>query len=471
MSDLTASRPATRIRTRAIAPQNKVIPPEPARQAARPFGTYVDPRSLVRSRQRLRNPNKSQQEHLQRNLRRFGCVLPVLVDDQRCIISGHSLVEAAIAIGLERVPIVEVGGLSEAEVAAFRISLHKFEEQSEWDENALRAEFTAIADFDVDLLTFTGFSTQEIDVVLEPDVKSADKPNPDDTLPPPLLKGVSRSGDIWCFDKGHRLACGNVRDPVIYDKLMGSVRARLVISDPPFNVPVKGHVSGRPGAREFAEASGEMSQVQFSAFLLEAFRLLAAHALDGSLALFFIDWRHIDEMLAAGRQVYSELKNVIVWTKTNAGMGSLWRSQHELVFAWKLGDAPHVNNVELGRHGRWRSNVWSYPGANSFGRTRDKELADHVTPKNVSMVKDAILDVTVRGDVVLDCFCGAGTTLVAAHRARRIGMGIEIDSVYVDAAVLRMEKVTGQPARHAETGLTFAETAAARNDALPDADA
>ena len=470
MSDINASLPVTRIRKRSVQLQSEHAAPPPA-QARRPFGTYVDPKSLIISRTRLRKPKRAQQENLQRNMRRFGCVLPVLVDANGRIISGHSLVEAALAIGLQEISIVLIEGLEEAEIAALRVSLHKIEERSEWDEGALRDAFTAIADFDVDLLTFTAFSTQEIDVILEPEAKPADKPNPDDALPPPLPKTVSRPGDIWCFDKGHRLACGDAGDASVYDRLMGGVRARLVLADAPFNVPVVGHVSGRPGAREFAEASGEMSPEQFTTFLLDAFRLVAVHALDGSLHLFFMDWRHIDEMMTAGRQVYSELKNLIVWTKTNAGMGSLWRSQHELVFAWKLGTASHVNNVELDRHGRWRSNVWSYPGANSFGRTRDKQLADHVTPKNVAMIKDAILDVTTRGDVVLDCFCGAGTTLVAAHRARRIGMGIEIDPVYVDASVLRMEAVTGQPARHTETGLTFAEMMAARNDAQPGADA
>ena len=400
-------------------------------------------------------------------------MLPVIIDARKRIVSGHAVVKAAIEIGLTEIPTVRLDDLSEAELRALRISLHKIEELAEFDADVLKAELSFIAETEVELLTFTAFDSSEIDVIVDPPKKGKDKdkPDPDDVMPPIQAVAVSRLGDIWRFDKGHRLACGDALDPDIYRRLMGGVMARMIIADPPFNVPIAGHVSGRPGVREFAAASGEMSREQFIAFLSAAFRLAAAHSLDGSLHLYFMDWRHIEEMMAAGHSVYQELKNLIVWTKSNAGMGSLWRSQHELVFAWKRGTAAHVNNVNLGSGGRWRSNVWNFPGANAFGHDRDRELADHPTPKNVAMIKEAIFDVTRRGDTVLDCFCGAGTTLLAAHRAKRIGVGIEIDPLYVDAAVRRMEERTGQPAYHAETGLSFAEMAAERAATKPAAKA
>jgi DNA modification methylase len=426
---------------------------------------YRSPSELKTSRRLLRKHDKKQQEHIQRNLRKFNCVVPVLIKADGTIIDGHAIVRAARVIGLKEIPTVTIENLSDDEILALQISLHKIQEMSTWDPESLKSGLAYLVDVDSDLVSFTAFSTEEIDVVLSPPKESEAKPDPADQLPAiPSGVAVSRPGDIWLFKGGHALACGDAQDEEIYVQLMGQRRARLVIADPPYNVRIAGHVSGRPGVREFAAASGEMTSDEFTDFLRKTFRLVARHSVDGSMHLFFMDWRHIGEMMAAGWSVYAELKNLIVWAKTNAGMGSLWRSQHELIFAWKHGTAPHTNNVELGRHGRWRSNVWTYAGANTFGRHRDQDLQGHVTPKSVALIHDAILDVTARGDIVLDCFAGAGTTLAAAHRAKRISFGIEIDPLYVDTAVRRMEALTGEPARHAETGRTFAETTAERAD-------
>lgn len=370
------------------------------------------------------------------------------------MIAGHSILEAARALGMTEVPVAYVDHLSDDEVRALRISLHKIEAMSSWDEETLKVELDYLVEVDPDLLAFTGFDTAEIDVRLgEPQAKA----DAADEVPTIVGPAVSRRGDIWIFKSGHRLICGDSLDPAVFAALMGPTTVRLVLSDVPYNVPIAGHVSARKGVREFAMASGEMTKAEFTRFLITVFGNAARVSMDGSLALHFIDWRHMREMLEAGHAVYADLKNLIVWAKSNAGMGSLWRSQHELIFAWKLGSAPHVNNVELGKNGRWRSNVWQYAGANAFGRTRDDDLDGHVTPKSVAMLYDAILDVTNRGDAVLDPFAGAGSTLLAAHRARRVGYGIEIDPIYVDTAVRRLEKLTKAPARHAETGKTFDE--------------
>lgn len=336
---------------------------------------------------------------------------------------------------------------------------------SSWNLEELRHEVAYLHEVNVDLLVNTAIPTVEIDVLLNPEVKEEDS-DPADIVPPAKASVVTVFGDIWIFKGGHTLACGDARHQEIYVRLLGGRRARLIVADVPFNVKIVGHVTKR-AMREFAMASGEMTPEQFTRFLRMIFENLLKFSLDGSIHLIFIDWAHIGEMIAAGSGLYAELKNLIVWTKSNAGQGSLWRSQHELIFAWKNGTAAHVNNVNLGANGRWRSNVWHYAGANAFGRDRDKELAGHPTPKSVAMIQDAILDVTLRGEIVLDPCAGSATTLVAAHKVKRIGIGIEIDPEYVDLGVRRLEKLTGEPARHAETGLTFDEMAAERTGSAP----
>ncbi|WP_456685541.1 DNA modification methylase [Bradyrhizobium sp. P5_C11_2] len=422
---------------------------------------YVPLDRLTAGNRALRRAGKRQQEALQRNIRRFGVVRPILVRRGGAVIAGHSIVEAAHALDLPEVPVTYVDDLSDDEARVLRLSLHKIEEMATWEAEALKVELTHVLDADPDLAVFTGFSTSEIDVYTGDVDAQADKADalPGSAAGPP----VSQLGDCWVFKGGHRLICGDALDPDTLRRLMAQVRARLVLADPPFNVRVAGHVSGRASAREFAMASGEMTEAEFIAFLTTAFRNAAEHALDGSLALYFMDWRHAYEIMVAGREVYASFKNLIPWVKSNAGMGSLWRSQHELIFAFKLGSAPHVNNVELGRNGRWRSNVWHYAGANAFGRMRDEDLVGHVTPKSVALLHDAILDVTLRGEAVLDPFAGAGSTLLAAHRARRVGYGAEIDPVYADTAVRRLEAFTRAEAVLEATGRTFAQTRAERS--------
>jgi DNA modification methylase len=345
--------------------------------------------------------------------------------------------------------------MSPAEIRAYVIADNKLAENAGWDEALLALELKELSledDFD---LTDMGFETAEIDLLLQQDVAESDKadeiPSIDRSMAP-----VSRRGDLWKIGN-HRLLCGDATSTQDIAILLGGASAQLVFTDPPYNVPVDGHVcvSGKIKHREFAMASGEMTEKEFEAFLASVFRNLASFSADGSLHFICMDWRHIREVMASGTEVYSELKNLCVWAKSNAGMGSLYRSQHELVFVFKNGTKPHVNNVELGKHGRNRTNVWNYPGANSFSKDRDAELAMHPTVKPVALVADAILDGSNRGDIVLDVFAGSGTTLVAAENTGRRGFGMEIDPQYADTIIKRLSENCGLKAVLSEGDLDF----------------
>ena len=453
--------PRPRVRTHSPAPSTSTVTLASA-AALRIAIEYVPLSALQLPIVKLRKHSVRLQEQLPGSLRKFGFVLPILVDASMTVLSGVALLEAAKRIGLAEVPVVRIEHLGDAEARALSIALNKLTSLSSWDEAALKAEFEVLSSIDFELLSFTGFSCAELDVLTAaPEVKE-DK---EDLRLDPVV--VSSLGDVWVFAGGHRLACLDALDPASYATLMVGEQAGLVISDPPYNVPIRGNVTRRKDAREFAMAVGEMAPDTFTAFLTTTLQHAAAHAREGSLSLQFMDFRHMGEMLAAGHEVYGALFNLCVWAKTNPAMGGPWRSAHELCFVWKNGEAPHVDNVKLGKHGRNRSNVWSYPGAN---QQRDRGSEGHVTPKNLAMIQDAILDVSNRGDIVLDAFAGSATTLVAAHLARRRGYGLELDPAYVDLGVRRLQARTGAPARHGATGLTFAETAAQRGATSAQAD-
>jgi DNA modification methylase len=309
-------------------------------------------------------------------------------------------------------------------------------------------------------LELTGFEMPEIDLR----IASLDEPpeagdDPADVMPEiPASPPISKVGDLWLVGR-HRLLCGTALDSVAFAALMGDARAATVFTDPPYNVPIDGHASGLGAIhhRPFPMASGEMSRTEFTAFLGQAFQNLAAFSFDGALHYVCMDWRHVEELLAAGREAYTELKNICVWVKDNGGMGSLYRSQHELVFVFKHGRNGHRNNVQLGQFGRNRSNVWHYPGANSFARCGDEGnlLALHPTVKPVALVADAILDCSARGEIVLDAFLGSGTTLIAAERTGRRCCGLELDPAYVDTTIRRWQALTGGSARHAARDRSF----------------
>ena len=426
--------------------------------------TYRKVADLTLRASNPRTHSKKQLEQIAASIRRFGFTNPVLVDEQDGIIAGHGRIGAARLIGMDEVPTVRLSDMSEADIRAYVIADNKLAENAGWDRELLGLEFKYLEELDLDLdLTITGFERPEIDTLICDVTISDEDEDPADALQN-LAAGpaVTAPGDIWQIGP-HRLICGDSTRAETYAALLGDERAQMVFTDPPYNVPIDGHVCGlgKVRHREFAMASGEMSADQFTAFLSEVFGQLAAFSIDGSIHFQCMDWRHMAEILAAGEQAYDELKNLCIWAKTSGGMGSLYRSQHELVFVFKSGTAPHINNVELGKHGRYRTNVWTYPGVNTFGANRD-DLALHPTVKPVALVMDAMRDCSRRKGIVLDAFAGSGTTLVAAQRTGRRGYGIEIDPVYCDTIVKRMQNLFGLEGALEASGQTFAEVEAQR---------
>ena len=412
-----------------------------------------------------RQHSKSQIRKLANSIETFGFNVPVLVDAELNVISGHGRLAACRALGLAEVPTLRLDHLSPAQLRAFMIADNRLTELAQWDDRLLAQQLHDLSLSGLDFsLEVTGFEMAEIDLRIAslgnlpvPDDDPIDAP-PEQPADPPL----SKIGDLWMLGD-HRVLCGSALDAAAFAVLMGEERAAIVFSDPPYNVPIDGHASGLGAIhhRPFPMASGEMDRTQFTAFLGQVCRNLATFSVDGSLHYLCMDWRHLEELLAAGREAYAELKNLCIWIKDNCGMGSLYRSQHELVLVFKHGRGGHRNNVQLGQFGRNRSNVWRYPGANSFARSREEGnlLALHPTVKPVAMVADAILDCSARGDVVLDGFLGSGTTVIAAERTGRRCYGLELDPGYVDTVVHRWQALTGGSALHAISGRSFDDLA------------
>jgi DNA modification methylase len=388
------------------------------------------------------------------SIRTFGFINPILTDDDNGVIAGHGRIEAAKLLGLDRVPTIRFADLSPAQKRAYILADNKLAENAGWDKELLASELQYLCDFDIEFdITVTGFETAEIDLLLDAP-KSDDADEADGIVAAQSV--VTHVGDLWLLGE-HRLLCADATQPDSFTMLMDRARAQMVFTDPPYNVPINGHVSGLGATkhREFAMARGEMSEGEFITFLGTVLRQLASHSSDGAIHFICMDWRHCFELMSAGRGVYAEFKNLCVWNKDNGGMGSLYRSKHELVFVFKHGTAPHINNIELGRHGRNRTNVWDYPGANSLHSERQEMIAMHPTVKPRAMVADAIRDCSERGGIVLDCFGGSGVTLLAAEQTGRRGYLMELDPAYVDLTIRRFQKVAGVPAKHAASGRTF----------------
>ncbi len=394
----------------------------------------------------------------------FGFTNPVLIDENDQIIAGHGRVQAAKLLGLAEVPTVQIAHLSATQKRAYILADNRLAEKAGWDKEILVVELQGLlADgFEVVL---TGFEVPEIDVILDAAADAKSDRHGDDNIPEAGL-AVTQAGDLWLLG-AHRVFCGNALEGASYDNLLDGTKASLIFTDPPYNVSIDGNVGGKGQIhhRSFAMGCGEMTTSGFTSFLTNTFQHLAANSLDGSIHFTFMDWRHMQEMLAAGYAVYSELKNVCVWNKTNGGMGSFYRNKHELVFVWKSGTAPHLNNFELGQHGRNRTNVWDYAGVNTFRSGRMDELQMHPTVKPVALVADAIRDCSKQGEIVLDPFCGSGTILIAAERTARKARALEIDPGYVDVAIRRWEELTGKSAT-LSTGETFEEVSEQRTVGL-----
>jgi DNA modification methylase len=431
---------------------------------ARIVVTYRSPAELTIAPGNPRIHTPRQIKQIAQSISVFGFLIPIVIDEADRVLVGLGRFDAARNLGSAEVPTIQVTHLSEAQKKAFAIADNRLAEIARWDDPILAEQLKGLSiinlDFDIEI---TGFDMGEIDLRIESLNLDLDDTDPADVLPKKATgEPVAKTGDLWTLGR-HRLLCGNALDPGAYATLMRGKKADMIFTDPPYNVRIDGNATGL-GAnrhREFAMASGEMTHAEFQNFLLSAFVLLTRYSMDGSIHYICMDWRHSGELLAAGRAVYSEHKNTCVWVKSNAGMGSLYRSQHEFVFVFKNGHAPHRNNVQLGRFGRYRANVWNYPGANSLGRGTEEGnlLTLHPTVKPVKLVADAILDCSARGDLILDPFMGSGSTIMAAERVGRCCYGVEIDPLYVDTVIRRWQAQTGDEAIHDATGRRFNDNA------------
>jgi DNA modification methylase len=402
---------------------------------------------------RLHSPKQVRQ--IASSLEQFGFTNPVLIDDACTILAGHGRIEAARVLGLAEVPTLRLERLSEAQKRAYVLADNRLAELAGWDQNLLSIELHHLVELDFNI-ELTGFSTAEFDALAEARSAADDAadrlPEHDPKQPP-----VSRVGDLWHLGR-HRLICAYATNSDAFHQLLGDARPQMVFSDPPYNLQIDGNVCGTGRIRhdEFIMASGEMSSAEFTEFLGTVFRNLAAYSINGSIHFICMDWRHMREILDAAKSCY-ELKNLCIWNKDNAGLGSFYRSKHELVFVFKSGDGPHVNNFRLGETGRYRTNVWDYPGINTLRPERIEELSLHPTVKPVALVADAIRDCSKPNAIILDAFAGSGTTLIAAERTRRKAFAVELDPKYVDIAIRRWEAFTGGTATHAATGRSLAE--------------
>jgi DNA modification methylase len=444
----TASKGSTRIRSPDTPPQLNHVPL----------------RNLKPSTNNARTHSKKQVNQIANSMVAFGWTYPILIDEHGNIIAGFGRYLAAQQLGLKNVPVILIAGLSDVEKRAVALADNKIASNSGWDREILAAELgelaTLLPKFNLDL-KITGFEPAEFDALVADFGASERDPADEPSKLAPLP--ISRKADFWLLGH-HRLLCGDACEEADMRVLMARDRATMVFADPPYNLQISSIVGrGKIRHREFASASGEMSPDEFTQFLASTFSLLAQYSRDGSIHYVCMDWRHLGEALDAGKEVYTELKNLVVWAKTNAGQGSFYRSQHEHILVFKNGDGPHQNNIELGRHGRSRSNVWTYAGVNTFRAGRMDELSIHPTVKPVALVADAMRDCSSRGDIILDPFMGSGTTILAAERVGRRGYGLEIDPLYVDAAIRRWQEFTRRDAILKATGQTFDEVTAARS--------
>ncbi len=413
-----------------------------------------------------RNPRLHSREQVRaiaRSIEVFGFNAPILVDKRNRIVAGHGRFEAAKILEMTDVPVVRLEHLSEQQAKAYMLADNKLTDRSSWDDGQLALRLKELQEIALDFeIEATGFEVPEIDFRIQ-SLERPDAADAADEFKEPEGPAVSRLGDVWKLGP-HRLLCGNALDPLAYGTLLGMEQAGAMFTDPPYNVRINGHAvgKGRKEHREFAMASGEMSQARFTGFLFSFLLETRSHMDPAAVCFMCMDWRHAVEAMTAIGRCGCDVINLCVWAKANGGMGSLYRSAHELVFVFRTRGSRHRNNVQLGRFGRNRTNVWHYPGMNSFARQGHARALDmHPTVKPVALVADAILDVSRHNDIVLDPFCGSGTTILAAERTGRRGYGIELDPLYVDLAITRWQKMAGQTATHL-CGKTFTEICAER---------
>lgn len=425
------------------------------------------PAALTSNPRNARKHPDKQIAQLAANIERFGFPMPIVADQDSMIVAGHGRWAAAKRLKLDLVPVIRMHFLNEDERRAFALADNRLAELSSWNQDVLEAELAGLFESGFDISTI-GFSTADLDFSVEAEKSEKPKKTEKVELPDPDAAAITRLGDRWDFLDPktsrvlYRVYCGDSQSQEVWEAALGKDRADIVFGDPPYNVKIDGHVSGTGAHREFVMGAGEMSPPQFTHFLRGAFRNCVLFSAPGSIHYQCMDWRHAREILDAADGAYSEFKQLVVWVKTNGSMGSFYRSRHELVFVFKAGKGKHINNFMLGETGRYRTNVVEYEGCNTFRKGRQADLDAHSTVKPTAMVADFLLDCSNRGDLVVDPFLGSGTTLLAAAKTKRRGVGIELDPLYVDTAIRRLRAATGiEPVLAGDTR-TFDEIAAER---------
>ncbi len=412
------------------------------------------------------DPWKQNKEDIERAIpfiKRFsGDVLPVMIDADNNVVIGAAFVQGAKKVGVRSLRVVRQAFANPTERKLFSVAATKILNTGFWDGTALAEamlEFEkSIEDFSHDLIAFPPG-------VLDKLIGGAISSEGADNVPiTKSLKPVSYIGQVWTA-RGHRIMCADSTDAEALAILMAGKLAAAALLDPPFGCPIKGFVSSTGKHREFVQASGEMSEPELFEFFQRLCRAIAMILRPGALSYMFIDWRSLHLLLQAGQEVFGKLANLCVWSKDRGGMGSLYRSQHELVLVFRQPGAKHTNNVQLGKHGVNRTNVWAYPSAASSRKGREGDLLkSHPTPKVAEMIADAMLDCTFRGEIVVDTFIGSGTSLIAAERTGRLCFGMDLDPLYVDLAIRRWQAWTGEKAIDADTGRTFDDLADSKGE-------
>lgn len=416
-----------------------------------------------------RTHSAAQISQIARSISTFGFVAPILIDERGRVLVGLGRLAAAKQLGMAQAPVIILEHLTPAEKRLYVLTDNKVAQNAGWDLEILGLEFADLQALELEIdLEITGFELPAIEAAIHGHHNTEEG---DDDLPPLPDTPISRLGDFWNLGQ-HRIGNANSLERASYERLMvGTALARLAIHDFPYNVPTQGHITSGKGHADFCMAAGEMSREEFGAFLLSAVSTTLPFLTPGGLVIGWMDWRSVDLVLQAGREAGTDLLNILVWDKgAHAGQGNFWRSNHELAPVLKKPGGAHLNNIELGRHGRNRGNVLRYEGVNGFGAQKAREREMHPTCKSVAMTRDLIVDCTRRGDAVIDGFSGSGTTLVAAERTGRIARVLELSPRYVDTAIQRWEALTGRLAVHAETGRTLSQTQADRAGSPPPPD-
>ncbi len=451
--------------------------PQTTQQHSKPQLEHVSPDTLRPHPDNPRIHTRKQIKQVANSIKAFGFQGVVLADEDSQLIAGHARVEACKLLGVTEVPLLRVKNLTDEQVRGLMIADNRLTDNSDWDDRLLGHNLKILADLELDFdLDAVGFDYGELEfrigqIELTNDDEQCAEDN-ESSLPDfDQVQAVSKPGDLWCLGD-HRLICNDSTLAETYEQLLGNERAAMIFTDPPYNLPARdiGKICAE-AHRDFAMGFGEMTPEEFTAFLGSVINKLCQYSVPGSIHYIFMDWRHAAEILTAGQTHYSEFKNLCVWSKDRAGMGTFYRSQHELVFVFKHGDAPHQNHFELGQHGRTRSNVWHYPSARSMTSgdgdfDRDEVLEHHPTVKPVKLIEEIALDCSRRGEIVLDPFLGSGSTLIACEKTQRRCFGIELEPRYVDVAIQRWQQWTEQEAIHEATGQTYNQIATQRGEAM-----